>query len=113
MKNKIKISEMIAIHLKNIGVQKVFGVPGGGSSLDLIDAFDKVDIEVIEYNLEKIPNQNKVRSSFVIKNIGKNKFVLNLDSSTEVGGMFSSHSVFQSYFGMMGKWSLDLNLKEH
>ena len=45
MKNKIKISEMIAIHLKNIGVQKVFGVPGGGSSLDLIDAFDKVDID--------------------------------------------------------------------
>ena len=45
MENKIKISEMIAIHLKNIGVQKVFGVPGGGSSLDLIDAFDKVDID--------------------------------------------------------------------
>ena len=45
MENKIKISEMIALHLKNIGVQKVFGVPGGGSSLDLIDAFDKVDIE--------------------------------------------------------------------
>ena len=36
---------MIAIHLKNIGVQKVFGVPGGGSSLDLIDAFDNVDID--------------------------------------------------------------------
>ena len=45
MENKIKISEMIAIHLKNTGVQKVFGVPGGGSSLDLIDAFDKVDID--------------------------------------------------------------------
>ena len=45
MENKITISEMIAIHLKNIGVQKAFGVPGGGSSLDLIDAFDKVGIE--------------------------------------------------------------------
>ena len=45
MKNKITISEMIAVHLKNIGVQKAFGVPGGGSSLDLIDAFDKVGIE--------------------------------------------------------------------
>ena len=45
MENKITISEMIAVHLKNIGVQKAFGVPGGGSSLDLIDAFDKVGIE--------------------------------------------------------------------
>jgi len=45
MEQKITISEMIARHLKNIGVQKVFGLPGGGSSLDLIDAFEKVDIE--------------------------------------------------------------------
>ena len=45
MENKITISEMIAHHLKKIGVQKVFGVPGGGSSLDLIDSFDKVGIE--------------------------------------------------------------------
>ena len=36
---------MIALHLKSIGVQSIFGVPGGGSSLDLIDATESVGIK--------------------------------------------------------------------
>jgi thiamine pyrophosphate-dependent acetolactate synthase large subunit-like protein len=39
------ISQMIALHLKAIGVQSIFGVPGGGSSLDLIDAAEDVGIK--------------------------------------------------------------------
>lgn len=39
MKNeKISVAEMIARKLKSRGVQRIFGIPGGGSSLDLIDA---------------------------------------------------------------------------
>jgi acetolactate synthase-1/2/3 large subunit len=43
--NKITVAEMIARKLKSRGVQRIFGVPGGGSSLDLIDATAKHGIE--------------------------------------------------------------------
>jgi len=45
MDKKQTISKMIALHLKSIGVQSIFGVPGGGSSLDLIDAAESVGIK--------------------------------------------------------------------
>ena len=45
MVKKQTISKMIALHLKSIGVQSIFGVPGGGSSLDLIDAAESVGIK--------------------------------------------------------------------
>ena len=35
---KITVSEMIARKLKSQGVRRMFGIPGGGSSLDLIEA---------------------------------------------------------------------------
>ena len=45
MVKKQTISQMIALHLKSMGVQSIFGVPGGGSSLDLIDAAENVGIK--------------------------------------------------------------------
>lgn len=45
MDKKQTISKMISLHLKSIGVQSIFGVPGGGSSLDLIDAAESVGIK--------------------------------------------------------------------
>ena len=45
MVKKQTISQMIALHLKSMGVQSIFGVPGGGSSLDLIDAAEGVGIK--------------------------------------------------------------------
>ena len=45
MFKKQTISQMIALHLKSMGVQSIFGVPGGGSSLDLIDAAENVGIK--------------------------------------------------------------------
>jgi acetolactate synthase-1/2/3 large subunit len=42
---KITVAEMIAQKLKVRGVQRMFGVPGGGSSLDLIDATAQHGIE--------------------------------------------------------------------
>jgi acetolactate synthase-1/2/3 large subunit len=44
MSEKYTVSKMIALHLKSLGVKSVFGVPGGGSSLDLIDAFEELNI---------------------------------------------------------------------
>ena len=49
MVKKQTISKMIALHLKSIGVQSIFGVPGGGSSLDLIDAAESVGIKFYSY----------------------------------------------------------------
>ncbi|MEZ7863784.1 MAG: thiamine pyrophosphate-binding protein, partial [Rhodospirillales bacterium] len=46
MKNsKITVAEMIAHKLKARGVQRMFGIPGGGSNLDLIDSAAKHGIE--------------------------------------------------------------------
>ena len=45
MVQKQTISKMIALHLKSIGIKSIFGVPGGGSSLDLIDAAESVGIK--------------------------------------------------------------------
>ena len=45
MVKKQTISQMIALHLKSMGVQSIFGVPGGGSSIDLIDAAENVGIK--------------------------------------------------------------------
>jgi acetolactate synthase-1/2/3 large subunit len=42
---KTTVAEMIAQKLKARGVQRMFGVPGGGSSLDLIDATAQHGIE--------------------------------------------------------------------
>ena len=43
--SKITVAEMIARNLKARGVQRMFGIPGGGSSLDLIDAAAQHGIE--------------------------------------------------------------------
>ena len=43
--SKITVAEMIAHKLKARGVQRMFGIPGGGSSLDLIDSAAKHGIE--------------------------------------------------------------------
>lgn len=48
--SKITIAEMIAGKLKAQGVRRMFGIPGGGSSLDLIDAAAR---EGIEFHLNK------------------------------------------------------------
>ena len=45
MVQKQTISKMIALHLKSSGIKSIFGVPGGGSSLDLIDAAESVGIK--------------------------------------------------------------------
>jgi acetolactate synthase-1/2/3 large subunit len=42
---KVSVAEMIARKLKSRGVERIFGIPGGGSSLDLIDATAEHGIE--------------------------------------------------------------------
>lgn len=48
--NQITVAQMIAQRLKAYGVRRMFGVPGGGSSLDLIEA---AAAQGIEFHLTK------------------------------------------------------------
>ncbi len=41
------LAERIAGELARAGVKRMFGIPGGGSSLDLIDACDRIGIEFV------------------------------------------------------------------
>jgi acetolactate synthase-1/2/3 large subunit len=41
------LADSIVATLSDGGVKRIFGVPGGGSSLDIIDAAARVDIEFI------------------------------------------------------------------
>jgi acetolactate synthase-1/2/3 large subunit len=41
------LAEFIAVSLKRRGVKRIFGIPGGGSSLDIIDASAKIGIEFV------------------------------------------------------------------
>ncbi|MBL10235.1 MAG: hypothetical protein CL402_06945 [Acidiferrobacteraceae bacterium] len=47
MSNSRTLAENIADILKDVGIQRIFGVPGGGSSLDIIDAAASNGIEFI------------------------------------------------------------------
>jgi acetolactate synthase-1/2/3 large subunit len=43
----VTVAQAIAGHLRQLGVTRIFGIPGGGSSLDLIDAAQSLDIEFV------------------------------------------------------------------
>lgn len=47
MSDAMSVAATLARHLKDAGVRRMFGVPGGGSSLDLIDAAARLGIEFV------------------------------------------------------------------
>ena len=47
MNASMTLADSIARTLADGGVKRIFGIPGGGSSLDIIDAAARVDIEFI------------------------------------------------------------------
>jgi acetolactate synthase I/II/III large subunit len=47
MNTQQTLADSIAETLSNAGVKRIFGIPGGGSSLDIIDAAARADIEFV------------------------------------------------------------------
>ena len=46
-RDRSTVAELLASAFSAIGVRRIFGVPGGGSSLDVIDAAARRDIEFV------------------------------------------------------------------
>ncbi len=47
MENSISTAQALAKALSNAGVKRIFGLPGGGSSLDVIEAAAQLGIDFV------------------------------------------------------------------
>ena len=47
MTEAITVAQALARELNQVGVRRIFGVPGGGSSLDLIEAAGALGIDFV------------------------------------------------------------------